>query len=68
MIDLLEIYRDHCPFDIEATEVKDIKTVYRAHCFGVYDALRSVASCIGDRQLVQDLEAMHRDTVGEEYL
>ena len=68
MLDLLEIYRDHCPFNVEAAEVKDIKTVYRAHCFGVYDALRSVASYTGDRQLMQDLEAMHRDTVEEKYL
>lgn len=68
MIDVLEIYREHCPFNVEAAEVKDIKAVYRAHCFGVYDALRSVASQIGDRQLVKDLEAMHRDTVEEKYL
>lgn len=68
MLDVLQIYRDYCPFDVEAVEVKDVKAVYRAHCFGVYDALRSVALYIGDRQLVQDLEAMHRDTVGDKYL
>lgn len=67
MIDLLSIYRDHCPFGVDAEEVKEYRAVYRAYCFGVYDALRSVAANLHDKQMIKDLEQMHADTVNEKF-
>ena len=64
-MDLLSIYRDHCPVSVDSEQVKQYRDVYRAHCFGVYDALRSVAANLHDAQMIKDLEQMHMDTVGE---
>lgn len=65
MLDVLEIYKEHCPFNVEDPAVQEYKTVYRAHCFGVYDALRSVAAQIGNEDIVKQLEQEHRNTVNE---
>ena len=65
MIDLLSIYRDHCPVGVDSEQVKHCRSLYRAHCFGVYDALRSVAANLHDEQMVKDLEQIHADTIGE---
>lgn len=65
MIDLLSIYRDHCPVGIDSEQVKQYKDLYRAHCFGVYDALRSVAANLHNDQMIKDLEQMHIDTVNK---
>lgn len=65
MLDLLEVYRRHCPFNVEDPAVQEYKTVYRAHCFGVYDALRSVAAEIGNENVVKQLEQEHSNIVNE---
>lgn len=38
---------------------------YRAHCFGVYDALRSVAVRLEDEEAVHLLEQLHAAILGE---
>ena len=44
---------------------KDCQKAYRAHTFGVYDALRSVAAAMGDKATYEMLEELQKAIVGE---
>lgn len=64
-LNLASIYAQHCPLHVKDIEDKTMVKVYRAHCFGVYDALRSVAAKSGDRDTVMLLEQLHAAILGE---
>lgn len=64
-INLASIYAQHCPLHIKDIEDKTMVKVYRAHCFGVYDALRSVAARLEDEEAVHLLEQLHGAILGE---
>lgn len=64
-IDLCKIYAEHCNMYVRDVQDKECQKAYRAHTFGVYDALRSVASAMGDEETVKLLEELQKAIVGE---
>ena len=64
-IDLCKIYAEHCPMYVRDIEDPDWAKAYRAHTFGVYDALRSVAAKLGDEKQYELLEELQIAIVGE---
>ena len=64
-IDLCKIYAEHCSMYVRDVQDKECQKAYRAHTFGVYDALRSVASAIGDEATYEMLEELQKAIVGE---
>ena len=64
-IDLCKIYAEHCNMYVRDIRDEACKKAYRAHTFGVYDALRSVAAAMGDEETVKLLEELQKAIVGE---
>lgn len=64
-IDLCKIYAEHCNMYVRDIQDEACKKAYRAHTFGVYDALRSVAAVIGDKDAYAMLEELQKAIVGE---
>lgn len=65
-LDLLSIYDEHCPCQVSDMDEEFYAHAYRAYCFGVYDALRSIAAKLKDEETVRLLEQHHRAVLGEE--
>lgn len=71
-MNLVQMYKELCPRTVKEYEQdrkgnaseKEI-TAYRAHTFGVYDALRYVAVHVSPED-VDKLEELQKITVGEE--
>lgn len=64
-IDLCKIYAEHCNMYVRDIQDEACKKAYRAHTFGVYDALRSVAAAMGDEATYEMLEELQKAIVGE---
>lgn len=64
-IDLCKIYAEHCNMYVRDVQDKECQKAYRAHTFGVYDALRSVAAAMGDEEEFEMLEELQKAIVGE---
>ena len=64
-IDLCKIYAEHCNMYVRDIQNEACKKAYRAHTFGVYDALRSVAAAMGDEATYEMLEELQKAIVGE---
>ena len=64
-IDLCKIYAEHCNMYVRDIQDEACKKAYRAHTFGVYDALRSVAAAMGDGATYEMLEELQKAIVGE---
>lgn len=64
-IDLCKIYTEHCNMYVRDIPDKEWQKAYRAHTFGVYDALRSVAAAMEDEETVKLLEELQKAIVGE---
>ena len=64
-IDLCKIYAEHCNMYVRDIQDEACKKAYRAHTFGVYDALRSVAAAMGDEETYEMLEELQKAIVGE---
>ena len=64
-IDLCKIYAEHCNMSVRDIQDEACKKAYRAHTFGVYDALRSVAAAMGDEATYEMLEELQKAIVGE---
>lgn len=64
-IDLCKIYAEHCNMYVRDIQDEACKRAYRAHTFGVYDALRSVAAAMGDEATYEMLEELQKAIVGE---
>lgn len=64
-IDLCKIYAEHCNMYVRDIQDEACKKAYRAHTFGVYDALRSVAAAMGDEETYELLEELQKAIVGE---
>ena len=64
-IDLCKIYAEHCNMYVRDIQDEVCKKAYRAHTFGVYDALRSVAAAMGDEATYEMLEELQKAIVGE---
>lgn len=64
-IDLCKIYAEHCSMYVRDIPDKEWQKAYRAHTFGVYDALRSVAAKLGDEEQYKLLEELQTAIVGE---